>query len=82
MRIDVFHPRYSEEPAEYHLRVYSKMGEVIFETRDIHQGWDGYYMQEKTAGGVYLWVAEGTWQNGTSFRLKGDVTLLWNGRYP
>jgi hypothetical protein len=81
-RIDVFHPRYSEEPAEYHLRVYSKMGEVIFETRDIHQGWDGYFMQQKSAGGVYLWVAEGTWSNGSSFHSKGDVTLLWSGRYP
>lgn len=78
MRRDIFHPRYSEDPAEYQLRVYSKMGEIIFETRDINQGWDGYYQQERSAGGVYMWVAEGNWQNGASFNLRGDVTLLWN----
>ncbi len=80
LRLDVFHPHYSEQPAEYHLRVYSKMGEVIFETRDILQGWDGYYMEEGSASGVYLWVATGTWQNGATFNLRGDVTLLWNDR--
>jgi len=78
MRRDIFHPRYSEEPAKYQLRIYSKMGELVFETRDINQGWDGYYQQERSAGGVYMWVAEGNWQNGTSFNQRGDVTLLWN----
>ena len=81
LRRDIFHPHYSEEPAEYQLRIYSKMGEIIFETRDIRQGWDGYYRQDRSAGGVYLWVAEGTWQNGTAFNQRGDVTLLWGDRY-
>jgi len=76
-RIDIFHPNYSEEPAEYQLKVYSKMGEVVFETRDIHQGWDGYYQQERSSGGVYMWMVEGSWQNGSSFTQRGDVTLLW-----
>lgn len=81
LRRDIFHPHYSEEPAEYQLRIYSKMGEIIFETLDIRQGWDGYYQQDRSAGGVYLWVAEGTWQNGTTFNQRGDVTLLWGDRY-
>jgi len=80
LRLDIFHPHFSEQPAEYQLRVYSKMGEVIFETRDILQGWDGYYMQSAAASGVYLWVATGTWHNGGTFNLKGDVTLLWSSR--
>lgn len=79
-RLDVFRPHYSEQPAEYHLRVYSKTGEVIFETRDILQGWDGYYMQASTPSAVYIWVATGTWHNGSTFNLRGDVTLLWNSR--
>jgi len=80
LRVDVFHPHFPEEPGEYRLKVFSRMGEVIFETRDIYHGWDGYYMQERSAGGVYLWVAEGSWQNGSTFSEKGDVTLLWNDR--
>jgi len=80
LRLDIFHPHFSEEPADYLLRVYSKTGEVIFETRDILQGWDGYYMQAAAASGVYLWVATGTWHNGGTFNLRGDVTLLWDRR--
>lgn len=79
---DVFHPRFSEKPAEYHLKIFSRMGDLLFETRELLQGWDGYFQQERTAGGVYLWVVTGTWENGTSFSQSGDVTLLWSDRWP
>lgn len=80
MRLDIFHPHFSEEPEDYLLKVYSKSGEVVFETHDILQGWDGYFMQAPVAGGVYIWVATGTWQNGSTINLRGDITLLWNDR--
>jgi len=76
-RIDLFHPVFLEVPVEYHLRVYTKRGEVVFETRDAYQGWDGYFHEERSAGGVYVWMLEGTWINGESFKLQGDVTLIW-----
>jgi hypothetical protein len=82
-RTDLFHPVFSEVPGEYHLQIFSRMGEPVFETRDIYQGWDGYYQQERTAGGVYLWIVEGTWEDGSPFNLKGDVTLIWDDqRWP
>jgi len=76
-RIDLFHPVYLEVPVEYHLVVYTKRGEIVFETRDAYQGWDGYFHEERSAGGVYVWMLEGTWINGESFKLQGDVTLIW-----
>lgn len=81
-RRDIFHPAFSSVPGDYHLQVFSRRGELIFESRDIYQGWDGYYHQVRSAGGVYLWVARGTWENGSAFNMKGDVTLLWNDRWP
>ena len=50
-RTDVFHPVFIEEPMEYHLRIYTRRGELVFETRDIYKGWDGYFHQERSAGG-------------------------------
>ena len=50
----------------------------MFQTGDIYQGWDGYYMQERSAAGVYVWMAEGTWPGGEEFRMQGDVTLIWS----
>ena len=80
MRIDVFHPHFTEVPGVYHLQIFSRMGELVFESRDIYTGWDGYVREEQAAGGVYLWVAEGNWENGEVFSQRGDVTLLWSDR--
>ncbi len=76
-RIDLFHPVILEVPAEYNLKVYTKRGELVFETNDVYQGWDGYIQGERSAGGVYVWMLEGTWLNGETFTMKGDVTLIW-----
>jgi len=76
-RNDVFYPVFEIAPLEYRLRIYTRRGELVFQTDDIYQGWDGYYLQERSAAGVYVWMAEGTWASGEEFRMQGDVTLIW-----
>ena len=78
-RTDIFHPVFVEAPLEYHLRIYTRRGELVFETDNIYFGWDGYYLQERSASDVYVWMAEGRGSDGEEFKLRGDVTLLWNG---
>ena len=73
----IFHPRFTEEPAEYKLQLYNRTGEVIFESNDINIGWDGYRLQKQSATGVYIWRATGKWDNGEPFEYSGDVTLIW-----
>ena len=73
----IFHPKYSEEPVEYYLKIYNRSGELIFESTDIQIGWDGYYFQQASASGVYIWTATGKWKDGTPFEYSGDVTLIW-----
>ncbi len=77
-RIDLFYPVYIEVPVEIHMRVYTRRGELVFETREIYQGWDGFLHQEAAPGDVYVWMVEGKWKDGESFSLHGDVTLVWN----
>lgn len=77
-RIDLFHPHYIEVPAEFHMRVFTRRGELIFETRELYKGWDGYLHQEPAPADVYVWMAEGRWADGQSFIYKGDVTLVRN----
>jgi len=77
-RIDLFHPIYIEVPVEIHMRVYTRRGELIFETHELYQGWDGYLHHELAQSGVYVWMVEGKWADGNSFSYHGDVTLLWN----
>ena len=59
----------------YELQIFNKWGEQIFETNDIHRGWDGY-RGELSKEDVYLWKASVTFSNGTSKIMTGDLTLL------
>ena len=77
-RIDLFHPIYVEVPVEYRMRVFTRRGELVFETQEVYQGWDGYVHQEQAAGDVYVWMVEGKWTNGQPFSYHGDVTLVRN----
>jgi len=77
-RIDLFHPVYLEVPVEYHMRVFTRRGELVFETQEVYQGWDGYIHQEQAVADVYVWVVEGKWSNGQPFTYRGDVTLIRN----
>ena len=73
----VFHPSFSGV-SEYHLKIFSKIGVLIFETSDINIGWDGYFKGQLTNPGVYIWKVRGNFSNGEPFTKMGDVTLLRN----
>jgi PKD repeat protein len=77
-RVDLFHPVYIEVPVTFHMRIFNRRGERLFETHELYQGWDGYIHQERAPGGVYVWMVEGMWADGESFSIRGDVTLVWN----
>jgi gliding motility-associated-like protein len=72
---DVFHP-YHENVAEFHMEIYSRWGVLLFETHDIHIGWDGYYKGELLARDVYVWKATGKYISGSEFLKTGNVLLI------
>lgn len=73
----VFHPGYSGV-SEYQLKIFSKLGVLIFESSDINLGWDGYFKGQLCNPGVYIWKVRGKFNNGEPFIRMGDVTLLRN----
>ncbi len=73
----VFHPVYSGI-AEYQLRIFSRLGILIFESNDVNIGWDGYYKGGLSESGVYIWKVRGKYISGEPFTKMGDVTLLKN----
>ena len=72
---DIFFP-YTSGVIEYKFQVFDRWGELIFETEDIKQGWDGYYKDKLCQQGVYIWKAYAKLNNGKEFKKTGDVTLL------
>lgn len=72
---EVFHPVWSGVTA-YNLRIFSRLGILVFETSDIEIGWDGYIRGEKAEPGVYIWKVRGAFMNGEPFVKAGDVTIF------
>lgn len=72
----VFFPRYNEKPVSFKLHIFSKSGEIIFESNEPERGWDGYYREALVPRGVYIYQCSGMWKNGEMFSYRGDVTVL------
>lgn len=62
--------------AEYELQIFNRWGELIFETADIHIGWDGYYKSQMCKEDVYAWKVHARFVDGQEIIRAGDVTLL------
>lgn len=73
---NIFRP-FCSNVADYKLKIFSRWGSLVYESSDIHKGWDGYSRQGNLAfQGVYIWIATGKFADGTYFNKIGDVTFL------
>ncbi len=73
---EVFHPFFEEIPVEYQLRLFNRKGNLLFESKDINIGWDGYFMEKLQPHGVYIYKLRAKFENGESVVKMGDVTLF------
>lgn len=47
------------DPYDFHLTIYNRWGEIVFESYDASKGWDGTYSdQGLVEDGVYIWQIE------------------------
>ncbi len=72
---DVFFP-YTSGVTQFSLQIYDRWGELIFESKDVKNGWDGYYKGKICQMGVYIWKASVKLNDGKEFSKSGDLTLL------
>lgn len=75
----VFHPVW-EGVTRYKLEIFTRWGNLIYTSEDVNKGWDGYFQNELSQQGVFVWKASGAFSNGRVFNLVGDVTLLHHER--
>ena len=70
--LNYFHPDF------YELQIFNRWGELIFETKDVNQGWDGTYNDILVPDGVYVWKITGApVSNDSDVRTyTGHVTVL------
>ena len=72
----VFKPAVIDQVDEYHLMIFNRWGELVFECFSKDVAWDGYVKGKLAKQDVYVWKVEGKYSNGKSFVDTGDVTLL------
>ncbi|MDR3046223.1 MAG: gliding motility-associated C-terminal domain-containing protein [Bacteroidales bacterium] len=60
----------------YDFRVYSRYGQLVFQSFDPYQGWDGNYDDQPAPMGVYTYRLVYTLPNGDLFKQRGSVTLV------
>lgn len=58
------------------FRIYNRWGQLVFQTNDPNQGWDGTFKGIQQAMDVYAYTVEAQFFDGSKTSLKGDITLI------
>lgn len=61
--------------SNYHLVIYNRWGEIVFQTMNPSDGWDGKYKGLSLDVGVFVWQCSFN-KNGKNYKYKGVVSLL------
>lgn len=72
----IFKPGIIDFVEDYHLMIFNRWGELIFESFNQELGWNGIINGKPAKEDVYIWKVEGQYTNGQTFVQTGDVTLL------
>lgn len=61
---------------DFNLLIFNRWGELIFQTNDKTQGWNGYYKGILSENDLYIWKAKYTSTTGERGSKVGTVTLV------
>lgn len=61
---------------EYSLKIFSRWGQILFESKKIGEIWDGTFQDSQLQTGVYIYNLKGTDFRGKQFVKSGEVMLL------
>jgi gliding motility-associated-like protein len=62
---------------DYHLEIYNRWGEIVFQTGDIHEGWDGSFGGRAANEGTYTWKLRfGLIDDDSAVVATGHVNLV------
>jgi gliding motility-associated-like protein len=74
---DVFFPQgIGIDPERYELLIFNRWGELIFESYNPNNGWDGQYKGQKAKQDVYVWKVKAFDHKGQQHDYIGHITLL------
>ncbi len=60
----------------FDMKIFNRWGELIFQSKDVNIGWDGYFNGVICQQDVYVYRVVATFEDGRRVEKVGDVTLL------
>lgn len=72
---DVFRVKYTNI-AEFHILVFDRWGEVIFESKDVNFGWNASYKGKIVQDGIYVYKISALGNDQKAYDLTGHITVL------
>ena len=76
---DIFSPVYTEGCPfrTYNMKIFSRWGELIFESNNIENGWDGTYRGQALPSDVYVYLINYAFEDSTLDEVaSGDILLI------
>ena len=61
---------------DFHIVIFTRWGEKVYESDDINECWDGRYKDNWCMPGVYVYYCRIKCEDDQTSELKGDVTLI------
>jgi gliding motility-associated-like protein len=61
---------------DYHIQIYNRYGERIFESRNKKEGFNGQYKGVESKSDVYFYIVTYAGWDGYQYTKKGNFTLL------
>jgi gliding motility-associated-like protein len=75
-RNDILRPRAVGYRSNEFFRVFNRFGEMVYESKDFNNGWDGTYKGAKSDLGTYFYMLKMINRFGQEETAKGDVILM------
>ena len=72
---DIFHVKYTNI-SEFHILIFDRWGEVIYESKDVDFGWDARYKGMVVQDGIYVYKITALGNDLVNYDLTGHITVL------
>ena len=73
---DVFRLKFPGRAANYHLEIFNRWGQRVFESKDPAAGWNGGWSGLVQPVGTYVWMVRWSSTDGVAHQNQGTVVLI------
>ena len=74
--VNDFYRGYAMDVSDYHLILFNRMGQMVFESKEIDKGWNGITNEQLSPIGVYGYVVTYRIAGGDLTKKRGTFTLI------